>query len=444
MLDIFAFLLPLVMMVLWFAGQNRTKQIDHEVAEMATGVTINFKYTTTNIVHFPTTTQPPVLPQDSIAYLVKFANWIQSQDYVLLFLVPLNLIIFAFFVLLYALRETSSEESVAQLGFALTSLFYGALVCVSLVALRSSKRNEESTLIVSVLTTLRALGALAPMVLSEGYELLISQTVLDTWGNFLTIHLLTVLAREYFEVKFVQPDLEQALSIDDANFVADPTTPDPAVRSILTRENLFISAVLMCSLVTTVLVVIPDWHNRPLVIAGFESSIWVSLILEFTITVFVILHIAPMVRGKSFGSIRTRWVVLVVIIGGIILRILFDFAANTNELTLHSYVPFVTTRAFLNFWKESFTQAIPLAFHLLLVVDVNQTPRDAMTTTKQIFCAYLFALHIMAVGLLLESPSAPLFGQAATCVGALLALTDASLVLCKVVPRIAQRVQKDV
>jgi len=26
-------------MVLWFAGQNRTKQIDHEVAEMATGVT---------------------------------------------------------------------------------------------------------------------------------------------------------------------------------------------------------------------------------------------------------------------------------------------------------------------------------------------------------------------------------------------------------------------
>jgi hypothetical protein len=35
MLDVFAFLLPLVMMVLWFAGQNRTKQADHEVAEMA-------------------------------------------------------------------------------------------------------------------------------------------------------------------------------------------------------------------------------------------------------------------------------------------------------------------------------------------------------------------------------------------------------------------------
>jgi hypothetical protein len=92
-----------------------------------------------------------------------------------------------------------------------------------------------------------------------------------------------------------------------------------------------------------------------------------------------------MVRGKSVGGVRARWVVLVLIIGlykivfyfcvltsclgGIILRIVFDAAANINELAVESYVPFVTTRAFLNFWKENFTQAIPLAFHLLLVAD---------------------------------------------------------------------------
>jgi hypothetical protein len=313
---------------------------------------------------------------------------------------------------------------------------------VSLIALRNCKRNEESCLIVTVLTTLRALGSLAPLVIPEGFELLISQTVLDTWGNFLMIHLLTVLAREYLEDKFVQPDLEQAP-------VECASAQQSSAQYILTKENLSITAVLVCSLVTTILVVIPDWHTKPVVIVGFECSIWLSLILQFVVTLFVVFHIAPMVRGKSVGNVRARWVVLVVITGGIILRILFDAAAHMNEVVAGSYVPFVTTRAFLSFWKENFTQAIPLAFHLLLAIDKSiesqEKPRDAVTTMKQIFCAYLLTLHLMAVGLLLETtPLSYSFAQTFACVGALLFTTDASLILCKFVPLIAQRVHKDV
>jgi hypothetical protein len=62
---------------------------------------------------------------------------------------------------------------------------------------------------------------------------------------------------------------------------------------------------------------------------------------------------------------------------------------------------------------------------------------------KQIFCAYLLTLHIMAVGLLMETSILP-FSQSSAYVGALLATTDSSLLLCKFVPLIAQRVQKDV
>lgn len=78
--------------------------------------------------------------------------------------------------------------------------------------------------------------------------------------------------------------MEQALSVSDSP--VDESVP--AVTSILTRENIFITAVLICSLATTILVVVPDWHNKPLVIAGFESSIWLSLILQFAVTLFVV------------------------------------------------------------------------------------------------------------------------------------------------------------
>jgi hypothetical protein len=80
-----------------------------------------------------------MVQQDSMAFPARLPNWIRSQDYVLLFLVPLNLITFAFFGVLYALRS-ASDESVAQLGFALTFCFYAVLVCVALVVLRNCRR----------------------------------------------------------------------------------------------------------------------------------------------------------------------------------------------------------------------------------------------------------------------------------------------------------------
>ena len=83
----------------------------------------------------------------------------------------------------------------------------------------------------------------------------------------------------------MQPEVELALFVD-GGFVDEPGLR--GVNSVIIRENVFNMSVLACSLITTILVVIPDWHDKPLVIVGFESSICVTLILEFAVTVFVV------------------------------------------------------------------------------------------------------------------------------------------------------------
>lgn len=141
---------------------------------------INFKYTTTSIVHYPvpTTLQTQECPNN-------LANWIRAQDYVLIFLIPLNVITCAFFGVLYAARSVGSE-SVAQLGYALTFSFYAALVCTALAALRNCKRYL-SFLILSPLFSSFLLWSCILLFVGHYYSNLLINFILPSTWSFLPL-----------------------------------------------------------------------------------------------------------------------------------------------------------------------------------------------------------------------------------------------------------------
>lgn len=58
----------------------------------------------------------------------------------------------------------------------------------------------------------------------------------------------------------------------------------------------------------------------------------------------------------------------VIFIGGVLIRIGYDTAATIISVYNETYVPIVSSKAFINWWQETFTLVIPLSFLLSYII----------------------------------------------------------------------------
>lgn len=62
------------------------------------------------------------------------------------------------------------------------------------------------------------------------------------------------------------------------------------------------------------------------------------------------------------------------IVGGVLMRHVYDAAATSIAIYNEVYVPLVSSKAFVSWWKETFTLIIPLGF--LLSYIINKAVQD--------------------------------------------------------------------